>query len=94
MRARKAQALCREPLGPYAKTKISRVFYMEERMGFEPTVRYRTHAFQAGALNHSATSPCHISQNLNWPRAYYAEKCLCYPSCDWQGLRLIFYKKT
>ena len=26
-------------------------------MGFEPTVRCRTHAFQAGALNHSATPP-------------------------------------
>jgi hypothetical protein len=26
-------------------------------MGFEPTVRCRTHAFQAGALNHSATLP-------------------------------------
>jgi len=26
-------------------------------MGFEPTLRYRKHAFQAGALNHSATPP-------------------------------------
>ena len=26
-------------------------------MGFEPTVRCRTHAFQAGAIDHSATPP-------------------------------------
>lgn len=26
-------------------------------MGFEPTVPCGTHAFQAGALNHSATPP-------------------------------------
>ena len=28
-----------------------------EKVGFEPTVRCRTHAFQACALSHSATSP-------------------------------------
>ena len=28
-----------------------------ERVGFEPTLRFRKHAFQACAFNHSATSP-------------------------------------
>lgn len=32
---------------------------MAERKGFEPPVHFwRTHAFQACALNRSATSPC------------------------------------
>ena len=40
-------------------------------MGFEPTVRCRTHAFQAGAIDHSATPPYHYStQFQTWPRAY------------------------
>ncbi len=30
---------------------------MAEKAGFEPAVRFRTHAFQACALSHSATSP-------------------------------------
>lgn len=37
-------------------------YKMEEGMGFEPTVRCRTHAFQAGALNHSATPPYNKNQ--------------------------------
>ena len=33
-------------------------FVLAEREGFEPSVRYhRTPTFQAGTLNHSATSP-------------------------------------
>ena len=31
--------------------------YMAERVGFEPTIRFRIHAFQASSLNHSDTSP-------------------------------------
>ena len=30
---------------------------MAERVGFEPTVGFPTHAFQASAFDHSATSP-------------------------------------
>ena len=33
------------------------IVYLAVREGFEPSVRCRTHAFQAGALSHSATSP-------------------------------------
>ena len=34
------------------------LFYLAERVGFEPTRRYeRLHAFQACAIDHSATSP-------------------------------------
>ena len=41
---------------------------MAEKAGFEPAVRYkRTLAFQASALNHSATSPNVISWVLQWP---------------------------
>ena len=30
---------------------------MAEREGFEPSIRFRIHTFQACAFNHSATSP-------------------------------------
>jgi hypothetical protein len=30
---------------------------MAERVGFEPTVRFRTPVFKTGAINHSTTSP-------------------------------------
>ena len=41
---------------------------LEVRMGFEPTLGYKPkHAFQACALNHSATSPLR-RYNLGFPR--------------------------
>ena len=31
--------------------------FLAERVGFEPTLRFRKHTFQACAFGHSATSP-------------------------------------
>ena len=42
----------------FALITIGYLLYLAEKAGFEPAVRYkRTLAFQASALNHSATSP-------------------------------------
>jgi hypothetical protein len=48
---------------------IHRFIFLEERSlaekrGFEPLTRCREHAFQAGALNHSATSPVSLYISL------------------------------
>ena len=37
--------------------KISRLIYLAVREGFEPSVRCRTHTFQACSFDHSDTSP-------------------------------------
>ena len=34
--------------------------HIAEREGFEPSLRFRKHAFQACAFNHSATSPKYL----------------------------------
>ena len=45
----------------YKETYRFLVFFekrrLAERVGFEPTIRFRIHAFQASSLNHSDTSP-------------------------------------
>ena len=41
---------------------------MAEREGFEPSVGFPTHAFQACAIDHSATSPGGASVRLPGPK--------------------------
>ena len=44
------------------------LIFLAEKAGFEPAVRYkRTLAFQASALNHSATSPDSVCLSVSYP---------------------------
>ncbi len=55
------------------KPKVGSTEYnLAERRGFEPPVRFRTHAFQACTFDHSDTSP---SVGLHIILIYFTRNC-------------------
>lgn len=51
-------------VGTLRKKPLTRLFFLAERVGFEPTVGFPTPVFKTGALDHSTTAPNILNKDI------------------------------